>query len=296
MQYVGRVCLLLLVVLVSIGILGVNFCCADFVTYGNGFGSKWGDPAFGTASDTITWTFMNDGTSLAASHPLLSNPLGPEVTGTSSVSSLRSSFDTANGAGTFNQAIQNAFNTWSAAASGRINFQFVPIDTGAPGGDSSNAGSYAVDIRIGAFNSVAGSNFAGLGSVGYGPPGNDLNPTFHDALAGDVVLNSNSNFFVAPGAEGSTYYNGVGVYKNDLESLMLHELGHAAIGLGHPANGLGDVMYVGAGAANIINRQLSPDDIAGARTVYGVPEPSSGLYLIAVVISGFLSYRRKSRA
>ena len=269
--------------------LDARFSEAGFITFGNGFGSKWGDPVHGTASDVITWTFMNDGTSLHSSHPL-----STEISGFSSVSSLRTNIDTTYGSGSLNQTIQRAFNTWSAAAPGRINFQFVPTDTGAPGGDSSNPNSYAVDIRIGAFTPVANSGFSFLGAVGYGPPGNDLNINFHDALAGDILINLNAPMFIAPGQEDSVFYTG-GVYQNDLEGLILHELGHAAIGLGHPSNGIGDVMFVDnfPACCSFVNRQLSPDDIAGARTVYGIPEPTSFLTVL-FGLSALATRRRKS--
>ena len=249
-----------------------------FVTFGNGFGSKWGDRVHGTPSDTITWSFMNQGTTLATGHPLIADG----ATGTSDISSLRTLFDGTNGGGAFNLAIRNAFNTWSTAAAGRLTFQEV-ADNGAPSGGSSAASS-AIDIRIGAFHAGNNTPFSFAGAVGYGPPGDDLN--FPDAIAGDILINLDSQFIRAAGNEGDIFYTG-GVYRNDLEGLILHELGHSAIGLGHPANGVGEVMYVGSfpDCCNFINRQLSPDDIAGLQSVYGitaVPEPSS-MWLISIV-------------
>lgn len=264
---------------------GVSVTHAGFVTFGNGAGSKWGDRIHGTASDVITWTYMNDGTSLHAS-----NPLAAEVNGLSNISLLRTNIDTTYGSGAFNQRIQNAFDTWSAASPGRINFQFVPTDTGAPSGDSSNPNAYAVDIRIGAFTPVANSGFSFSGAVGFGPPGDDLN--FPDALAGDIFFNLNAPMFVASGQEDDVFYTG-GVYQNDLEGLILHELGHSAIGLGHPSNGIGDVMFVNdfPACCSFVNRQLSADDIAGAQTVYGVPEPTS--FLCALFGLSALTARRR---
>ncbi|MEQ1824624.1 MAG: hypothetical protein ABL921_01715 [Pirellula sp.] len=271
--------------------MSINIAYGDFSVFAN-FGSKWGDPVHGTVSDTITWSFMSDLTTLAASHPLLSEVVGGASAG-SSISTLQSSFDTANGSGSFVNAFQNAFNTWSSASGGRVMFQFV-ADNGAIAGDSNNPASSAVDIRIGAFHSVANSGFAGIGAVGYGPPGNDLNMFFRDALAGDVILNLDSQFFRAPGNEGDIFYNG-GAYVNDLEGLVLHELGHAAIGLGHSFNGVfpgqGDVMYVDnfPTSVNFINRQPSAQDIAGLQSVYGitaVPEPSSLVFAFCLAVAG----------
>lgn len=276
--------------------LGANSVMGDFVTFSNGFGSKWGDPLKGTQSDVITWSFMDDLTSLSANHPLLNEVVGG-VAADSNITALRTSFNQANGAGAFDQAVQNAFNTWSTASNGRVTFQKV-ADNGAVAGNSNVPASYAVDIRIGAFHSVANSGFSFSGAVGYGPPGNDL--FFPDALAGDILINLDSQFFVAPGAEGDIFYTG-GVYRNDLEGLILHELGHAAIGLGHSIDGtfpgLGDVMYVGPNAANFVNRQLSSQDLAGLQAVYGiaaVPEPSS-MALLSAMVMAFGSIRGARR-
>ncbi|MCA9127054.1 MAG: matrixin family metalloprotease [Planctomycetales bacterium] len=259
---------------------------ADYVT----FGSKWGDPTLGTPSDTITWTFMGDGTVLDSTNNTFL-PAGLNSL-TSGISGLRTSFDSLNGGtGAFDAAIQRAFNTWSQAAA--VTFQFVASDTGAPAAVNSNLLSSQVDIRIGAFQ-FAGTPFAGSGAVGYGPPGNDLSTTFRDALAGDIYINLDSAFFIAPGVEDDIFYTG-GAYTNDLEGLMLHELGHAAIGLGHPASGPGDVMYVDGGltnCCNFVNRQLSADDIAGARVVYGVPEPGAGWLAMGVIVCVFARMRR----
>ena len=269
--------------------LGSNIALADFRTlFPGNFGSKWGDTNHGTPSDTITWSFMDDLTVLAANHPLF-NEVAPAIPGTtahSDITSMRTAFDLANPV-SFNQSIQNAFNTWAAASNGRVTFQQV-ADNGAVAGDSSIPASYAVDIRIGAFHSVPNSGFAGIGAAGFGPPGNDL--FFPDALAGDIFLNMDSKFFVAPGNEGDIFHTS-GIYINDLEGLVLHELGHAAIGLAHSIDGtfpaLGDVMY--PFDANFVNRQLSAQDIAGLQSVYGiaaVPEPSS-LWLISIVLASF---------
>jgi len=281
-----RTVIRLFIAFVFVLTLNTTFAFAGFVTLGNGWGSKWGDPVHGTPSDTITWSFMSQGTTLAAGHPLLAGG----ATGSSNISSLESMFDAnANSPGSFQQAVHNAFNTWSAASNGRVTFQEVS-DNGAPSGGS-NPNSYAVDIRIGAFHSMNASSFSFAGAVGYGPPGNDLN--FPDALAGDIIFNLDSLFFVAPGIEGDPFPTG-GPYKNDLEGLILHELGHAAIGLGHPTSGIGDVMYVGPNAATFINRHLSPDDILGLQSVYGVtavPEPNA-LLLISIAMLSMVRLRR----
>ena len=50
--------------------LNTSFAFGGFVTFGNGWGSKWGDPVHGTSSDRITWSFMSQGTTLAAGRSL----------------------------------------------------------------------------------------------------------------------------------------------------------------------------------------------------------------------------------
>ncbi len=237
---------------------------AAWWSFGQGWGSKWDAPVHPNPA-TITWGFAPDGTQMAASFPLK-----PEVTGTSNVGALRSSIDGTYGAGAFDAALQRAMNTWSKAAG--VTFVGPVADAGLPFGD---AGAYTPDIRIGAFTPVAGSGFQWVAGVGYGPPGDDTNPNYHDPVAGDIILNLNVTFRIHDLPEGAAF-NG---WENDLEGLLLHELGHAAMGLGHPVSGVPEVMYVGPGCCTNINRIPSPDDLAGARSVYGpssTPECNNG--------------------
>lgn len=246
---------------------------AGFITFGNGFGSKWDDPNHGTPA-TVTWGFMPDGTTLDPSVPIAA-----EIDGGSNITLLRSTYDGSFGAGAFDEALQRAFDTWQAAAG--ITFVGAQADPGLPVG---SVGATAPDIRIGAFLPVAGSDFDFVGAVGFGPPGDDLN--FPDPLAGDILFNLAAMFIQPDGAEGDP----ITEFGNDLENLFLHELGHAAIGLGHPADGPGDVMFVGAGCCDVINRQLSADDIAGAQSVLGppIPEPSTALLLLTTSSAALL--------
>lgn len=251
---------------------------AGFVTFGEGFGSKWDDPNHGTPA-TVTWGFMPDGTVV---DPGIG--IATEIDGGSNITLLRSDYDTDFGLGAFDAAIQRAFDTWQAAAG--INFLGPQADAGLPVGAS---GATEPDIRIGAFLPVAGSGFDFVGAVGFGPPGNDLD--FPDPLAGDVLFNLAAVFIQPAGQEGDP----ITEFGNDLENLFLHELGHAAIGLGHPDDGPGDVMFVGTGCCDVINRQLSSDDIAGARSVLGppVPEPSTAVLLLATSSAALLGRKRR---
>ena len=227
---------------------------ADYITYGNGWGSKWDDPVHGTPA-TVTWGFVDDGTTIAPTWYLAA-----EVSGGSNVTALRNAIDGAYGAGAFDASIQNAFDTWHAVSG----ITFVgPV----AGGNGPMMGTVtAPDIRIGAFVAVPNSGFSFVGAVGFGPPGNDL--FFPDAISGDIAFNLSVPHAIWPGAEGAPAVP----FTNDLEGLFLHELGHAAMGMGHPPAGPPEVMYVWAGCCQVVNREPSPDDIAGAQSVYG---PSS---------------------
>jgi hypothetical protein len=237
------------------GIAGI--ATADYVTYGNGWGSKWDDPVHGKPA-VITWGFVTDGAAMAPTFPL-----APEVTGTSNVGALRSSIDAQYGAGAFDAALGRAFDTWERVAG--VTFVGPVADSGLPVGST---GATSPDIRISAFTPAVGAGFNWVGAVGYGPPGNDWNTSYFDPWAGELIFNLGATIKIHPGPEG-TFFN---YWENDLEGLFLHELGHAAIGIGHPAAGPAEVMYVGIGCCQNINRIPSPDDIAGARAVYG---PSS---------------------
>ena len=243
-------------------------------TIGNGYGSKWGeDPNAGTGA-IVTWGYMPDGTTLDPN----GFPFNYAITGTSNITAIRNSVDVNYGASAFNQAIQNAFNTWSAVA----NITFVgPItDPGLPVG-STNA--ITPNIRIGAFQAVPGQFFDHGSAIGLGPPGPSGAAFFPES--GDVIFNvagigTQRPYQIAPGTEDVTPVD-VYDFGDDVEGVFLHELGHAAIGLNHPrwagSNPDQRVMYVGdfdnpsaPYCCQALNRQLDPDDIAAAQYVYGI--------------------------
>lgn len=242
---------------------------AAYVTFGAGFSSKWGDePAFGNGA-VVTWGFMLDGTTV---DPAVPDHL--DLSGTSQIGTLRAALDTQYGSGAFDTAIQNAFNTWSAVAN--INFEGPIVDSGLPAGQQ---GVTSPDIRIGAFHAVPESNFSYVGAIGYGPPG-IITPENDFPESGDIFFNLDAGFQIASGEEDVTPLDwNLG---NDLENLFLHELGHAAIGLGHPRWEGEDpdqrVMYVGdyfshpewPECCETVNHSLHVDDIAGAQYIYGI--------------------------
>ncbi|MEX2172183.1 MAG: hypothetical protein WD851_22880 [Pirellulales bacterium] len=252
-----------------------------FDTIGNGYGSKWGaDPVAGTGA-VVTWGYMLDGTGVDPNFRI--DPFGlPDISGvvgTSNITELRNLIEANHGAGSFDAAIQRAFDTWSAVA----NITFVgPVpDTGL---DVDSPSAIYPNIRIGAFQPDPNHWFKDTGSIGFGPPG-PPNEITQFPLSGDVFFNlarpaQQSPFHIAPGDEDVTPVD-VFNFGDDLEGLFLHELGHAAIGLDHPRWDGEDpdrrLMYVGdfqnpnaPFCCTAINRQLHPDDIAAARYVYGV--------------------------
>jgi Dockerin type I domain len=247
-----------------------------YVTFGHGHASKWGDNTDAGSGAIVTWGFMADGTGVDPNKI----PDAGGMSGTSNISSLRTTIDSQYGAGSFNAAIQNALNTWSAVAN--ITFVGPMLDTGLPAGSPS---ALTPDIRIGAFHSVPSTFFASVGALSYGPPGFRIEGGDQFPDSGDLFLNLDGpgtfqHFQIAAGVEDVTPINYQ--YGNDLQELVLHELGHGAIGLGHPPAVLGAtvdqrVMYIGdfqaqnaAPCCLTLNHQLSADDIAGAQHVYGI--------------------------
>lgn len=220
---------------------------------------KWGDNTNGTPGGTITWGFIPAGTS------------GSAYCDTACPGTSLDSLNIENSPGTgyssvtltsLQSTIEATMAKWAAVAN--LSFVGPQADSGLPIND---AGAASPDIRIGVFAFGAGG-----GAVGYAAPPNG------GTGAGDILFDANSFYAFQPGNEGDLF-PAASTAPNDFESLLLHELGHA-IGLAHPggADAVCQVMDVSASCLGRINRELDPDDIAGAQFLYGpavVPAPAA---------------------
>ena len=138
--------------------------------------------------------------------------------------------------------VAQALQTWGAAT----NLNFVQVGDGNDAFNTPGLGQGDPrfgDIRIGGYNLGTNATIART----YGPPPNG------QTGAGDVELNTGFSF--APG----THY--------DLETVLLHELGHA-LGLGEspqPSSAM-YTFYEGS------RQSLSPYDVEGIQSIYGVKQ------------------------
>jgi hypothetical protein len=264
-------------------------------TFGDGYGSKWDDPNFGTGA-VVTWSFVTPGTGLS-SHPAVAHLSGTNTLGGGDPAwDIRYKIDAQFGAGAFDAAVRRAMNTWARVA----NLSFVQV------ADSGGlfAGSTTPDIRIAGYHFPVGDN---SGGAAWGPPGDDLQ--FPDALSGDLALNDRNRFTIASGDDGTPIPTDQGVYLNDVEGLILHELGHA-LGLGHSdvITGVmcgyiypGDVWDGSQCDYTHVNHILHPDDIAGMREIYGpaaIPVPISPVAgpLLGLLLAAFGARAASRRA
>ena len=102
-----------------------------------------------------------------------------------------------------------------------------------------------------------------------------------EVCPGDAPMGNAFGRFAPTGLERARIYVRIGVFRYsdyDITPLLIHELGHA-LGLGHPDDAGQDVSAIMNSDLSFENRSLDtvqPDDIAGARTLYGGPGPLVG--------------------
>jgi Matrixin len=163
-------------------------------------------------------------------------PDGTNLGGT--YSNLVSTMDGKFGAGNWERAIQDAFAVWENVA----NINTVQVSDNGAGLD---AGSYQQgspnfgDIRIGGFAINPGV----LGFTLLPPPSNG------GSDSGDIILNTNQAWKM-----GNDY---------DLESVMIHEIGHA-LGMGHSADSTASMYAYYHGIQQYVNN----DDVAGIDSIW----------------------------
>ncbi len=159
-------------------------------------------------------------------------------------SNLFATFNAKWSPGTWQAEILKAAQLWAQQAN--VNFAVVSDNGTAAGGGKYQQGDPGMgDIRIGGYNFGSTSYLAGA----YQPP-----PANNYSIAGDIDFNTKQNFNI-----GSTY---------DIQSVVMHELGHA-LGLSHSST-YGAVMYPSYSA---VKRALTSDDIAGIQAIYGARKP-----------------------
>ncbi len=244
--------------------------------------NKWGNPTAGTPA-TVYWSLMPPGT--AGSDYCA--PGCTSGTGTSALA-LPNFYDgSTHSFRTVNLTdpemlsyIRNALRTWGAAAG--VTFIYLPNDSGVPINDPGAEPPATGHIRIGVFE----MGYEAPAGAGFAAPPNGFIPNSSQFAtgAGDVILNSTYAFQNPAGAEGTpldAFPQGGGPFLNDLEGLILHEIGHA-LGIAHS----GDPAAVMCGypaactyydpGTYVINRQLEPDDVVAGQTLYGPPADTDG--------------------
>jgi hypothetical protein len=157
------------------------------------------------------------------------------------------------------QAIDRAFHTWQAVPNVGLSSQFVGFTGVTPSnGDGANVIGFEDHPEL---DRVLGATSFTLDTV------------TGEILESDIFLNAAFPWSVADGGEAG---------RQDVESIVLHELGHMH-GLGHSALGeteliagggrrvIGEasIMFPIAFTAGSVNRALHPDDVAGMSDIYG---------------------------
>ncbi len=159
----------------------------------------------------------------------------------------------------FRDAVGRGFDAWQAVDTASIGFQFGGFVGGRPlDQDGANVVGFAA--RPDLERTLASTSFL-------------VDTRTGEILESDIFFNSTFRWSVAPGGEAGRF---------DVQSIATHESGHF-LGLGHsllgeteprPTGGRrliasGAVMFpIAFTAGNIVDRELTADDIAGASDIY----------------------------
>jgi hypothetical protein len=182
--------------------------------------------------NTITYSFVPDGTNIGGSPSNLFGALASEGITQAQVET----------------AFEKAAAEWQLYAN--VNLVLVSDNGEAYGATGDQQGDPNVgDIRIGG-SSLSGSI---LGEAFYPPPTNG------GTLSGDIVMNTSQSWSVS----GGNY---------DLETVALHEIGHA-LGMGHST--VTSPWPVMAPTYNGVDQALTTDDQQGIQSIWGTRTAAS---------------------
>ena len=159
----------------------------------------------------------------------------------------------------FREAVDRGFDTWEAVQTASVGFEFGGYAASRPL-DQDGANVIGFTSRPDLERTLASTSFL-------------IDARTGEILEADIFFNSTFQWSVAPGGEAGRF---------DVQSIATHEAGHF-LGLGHsllgeteprPTGGRrllasGAVMFpIAFTAGNIVDRDLTADDIAGVSDIY----------------------------
>ena len=159
----------------------------------------------------------------------------------------------------FREAVSRGFDTWQAVATASVGFEFGGFVGSSPL-DQDGANVIGFTSRPDLERTLASTSFL-------------IDTRTGEIVESDIFFNSTFQWSVAPGGEAGRF---------DVQSIATHESGHF-LGLGHsllgeteprPTGGRrllasNSVMFpIAFTAGNIVDRTLTPDDIAGVSDIY----------------------------
>ena len=159
----------------------------------------------------------------------------------------------------FREAVGRGFETWQAVETASVSFEFGGFVGGSPL-DQDDANVIGFTSRPDLERTLASTSFL-------------IDTRNGEIIESDIFFNSAFEWSVAPGGEAGRF---------DVQSIATHESGHF-LGLGHSSLGeteprptggrrllaSNSVMFpIAFTAGNIVDRELTADDIAGVSDIY----------------------------